>query len=566
MALVSSKPSANPDTSATNQNTPVTIDVLANDTPNGGNKTLFSLNLGGTVGKSKLGASIKIVNGKVVYDPSGDPAIAALAAGQTETDTFIYTMTNGNKQYSATVTVTLTGLNDPPVITGQGQSTTTDVTPTNPFANSSVTDIDNGAQDSLIITLTDKNGNLTDADGKLSGQGLTQTGVGTYSLGATSPVLLTSELNNLTFTPTAHQGAAGTTITTKFTATASDGMATVQNVLTTVATTQTAEPPPTQIIGYGTTLITVPPAGSSIGQGSLATDINNSGEIVGFYTRASSQEFGFTDINGVFNTVLFPGSNDTLIQSLNNQGDYGGVYGANVSNQTAYVFHNGLYQTINTNNGAAGTEDQVVAMNDHSQVVVESNFFQNGWIYNDDTGILTPVTPLNSSDTIQMGDINNNGIAVGSEVAAGNVFAGFIYDSATGAREEFNMVGGHNTTVNGINDKNQIVGAFEDSSDVLHGFIAQYDQATATVDTLNFTDLGPVDPFRINNNGAVISSNNTSGHSFVYAGAQTLNQNLDITPNGSSYLAFAINDSDVVAGQLGTGTDKLPVYSTPIRA
>ena len=82
------------DTGATDQNTPITINVLANDTPSSTPKVLKSLS--GT--HSAKGALISIVNGKVVYNPDGDPTLAALAVGETATDTFTYTMTEaGNK-------------------------------------------------------------------------------------------------------------------------------------------------------------------------------------------------------------------------------------------------------------------------------------------------------------------------------------------------------------------------------------------------------------------------------------------------------------------------------------
>jgi VCBS repeat-containing protein len=112
MTTTSNKTSA---ATSTNQNTSITIDVLKNDTPSGAPKILKSLS--GT--HSAKGALISIVNGKVVYNPDGDPTLAALAAGETTTDTFTYTMSEaGNKTFTATVTVTVTGLNDPPVISG----------------------------------------------------------------------------------------------------------------------------------------------------------------------------------------------------------------------------------------------------------------------------------------------------------------------------------------------------------------------------------------------------------------------------------------------------------------
>jgi hypothetical protein len=72
-----------------------------------------------------------------------------------------------------------------------------------PFSKVSVTDGNTNASDSVTITLTDASGNATDANGKLSGGGLTQLSAGVYTLAAAAPGTITSELNALVFTPTA---------------------------------------------------------------------------------------------------------------------------------------------------------------------------------------------------------------------------------------------------------------------------------------------------------------------------------------------------------------------------
>ena len=47
--------------------------------------------------------------------------------------------------------------------------------------------MDVGVQDNLTITVRDDGGSATDANGTLSGSGLTQTGTGTYALAAADP-------------------------------------------------------------------------------------------------------------------------------------------------------------------------------------------------------------------------------------------------------------------------------------------------------------------------------------------------------------------------------------------
>jgi large repetitive protein len=114
-------PTAVNDTAATGKNTPVDIDVLANDkNPAGGRLRVASVNTAGTKGKVTINP-----DGTVRYDPDGQ--FTRLTRGQTATDRFRYTDTNGmpvtnTRPNSATVTVTVTGSDDRPVVAGVGQT------------------------------------------------------------------------------------------------------------------------------------------------------------------------------------------------------------------------------------------------------------------------------------------------------------------------------------------------------------------------------------------------------------------------------------------------------------
>ncbi len=87
----------------------ITIDVLANDSDADLSDVLSvdSLNTGGTLG------SVTNNGTDVTYDPNG--AFESLAVGETATDTFSYTITDGQGGFdTATVTVTIHGQNDIP--------------------------------------------------------------------------------------------------------------------------------------------------------------------------------------------------------------------------------------------------------------------------------------------------------------------------------------------------------------------------------------------------------------------------------------------------------------------
>ena len=148
-----------------------------------------------------------------------------------------------NATTSLANTVNATAVNDAPTISVASSATGQALRDTDvikPFTTAVVSDVDAGVQDSLTIVLS------AAANGKLSGTGLTAstTTPGTYTLAAAAPATLTSELQALTFTPVAHEAAAGTTVTTSFALTArqtAGGTTTTSatNSTTTVVATET---------------------------------------------------------------------------------------------------------------------------------------------------------------------------------------------------------------------------------------------------------------------------------------------------------------------------------------
>ena len=99
--------------SATDEDTSLTIvaaDILANDTDADGD----ALTISSVSATSALGASVALdINGNVVYDPTGSAALQALALDEVASDSFTYTVSDGNGGFdTATVTLDVSGLED----------------------------------------------------------------------------------------------------------------------------------------------------------------------------------------------------------------------------------------------------------------------------------------------------------------------------------------------------------------------------------------------------------------------------------------------------------------------
>jgi hypothetical protein len=129
----------------------------------------------------------------------------AVPAGQTENRKFELDVTDTTSNLTTKDTNTSllvigpTPTPVPPDIAGTlaGQNVTVGDT-INPLASVTVSDTNTNPTDSATITLTNASGAATDANGTLSGSGLTETtaGSGVYMLAATSFSILTSELDS----------------------------------------------------------------------------------------------------------------------------------------------------------------------------------------------------------------------------------------------------------------------------------------------------------------------------------------------------------------------------------
>lgn len=313
---VNRNPTAASDTGATGENTPLAFPaatgVLANDSdPDTGNTLVVSA-VNGTA--ASVGTQITLAsgalltlnaNGGYTYDPNGK--FESLAQGATTTDSFNYTVSDGNGGTAiATTTITITGVNDAPLVTTTG-------TALSYTENAAATPVDNG------LTVADPDtANLTGATVTITsnyafGEDLlaftNQLGI-TGSFNATTGVLTltgTTTVGNyqtaLRSVTYANSSDAPSTLARTVSFAANDGTATGAAATRNITVTAVSEPP--IVTPTGTALAyTENGAATAVDAGVTVTDpdsANLTGATVTISTNYVNGEdvLAFTNQNGI---------------------------------------------------------------------------------------------------------------------------------------------------------------------------------------------------------------------------------------------------------------------------
>ncbi len=140
-------PDAAADAASVGEDGVIAVAVLANDSDADASDVLSvnAIDTAGTLGLVSINA-----NGTVTYATNG--AFNYLAAGETATDSFTYTVSDGHGGFdTATVTVSVTGANDNPVATNDGVTAGEDTTLTLSAATLLANDDDADTSDTLSV-------------------------------------------------------------------------------------------------------------------------------------------------------------------------------------------------------------------------------------------------------------------------------------------------------------------------------------------------------------------------------------------------------------------------------
>jgi hypothetical protein len=209
-------------------------------------------------------------------------------------------------------------------------------------------------------------------------------------------------------------------------------------------------------------------------QQTQVTAINDWGNTVGFYAKASGANYGFLDEDGVVSSVSDPATTsdppvDQLL-GINNNGMAVGFYNDAKGNSHAYEWDRktGAFTAIDPFGSANAT---ATAINDHGNVAgfyAEANGHTAGFIMKGSSW--SSVEFPGSTDTEIFG-LNDQGTVVGMYTLKKSTY-GFAYSEGV-YRSISDPNGVGSTVVNGLNNTGAIVGFYTDAKGNTDGFVAE---------------------------------------------------------------------------------------------
>jgi hypothetical protein len=194
--------------------------------------------------------------------------------------------------------------------------------------------------------------------------------------------------------------------------------------------------------------------------------INNMGETVGFWIDTAGGTHGFTKVGPTFTNVDNPNAllvmpPLTQLLGVNDSSEAAGYYTNTAGNFAPFTLLTGTFTPVPVPGLVSAQATDVNNAGDVVGFNMPTPTTSDGFL--DIGGTFTKLDFPGSMFTQALG-LNNNGLVVGDYVDGAGVMHGFVYTIATGTYQSVDdptaVADGGTTTINGINDNNQIVGFY----------------------------------------------------------------------------------------------------------
>jgi probable HAF family extracellular repeat protein len=223
----------------------------------------------------------------------------------------------------------------------------------------------------------------------------------------------------------------------------------------------------------------------------VATGINDSGQIVGYFANSFGGMEGFLDANGAFTTISEPAEN-VMLSGINDAGlavgTIGGfsLIGGGSFFNNAFLYMNGTFTTFEV----PTCENTIAtAVNDLGQIGAYSyncsvGALEGNYLYSNGNLTPAPLDPLG---------INDSG-----EIVNGQVYANGVFTTLSAPGDAPGTI----AFATGINNLGQIVGFFLDASGAQHGFL----DTNGTFQTIDVPGAISTTPAGINDVGEIVGT------------------------------------------------------------
>lgn len=247
----------------------------------------------------------------------------------------------------------------------------------------------------------------------------------------------------------------------------------------------------------------------------FVSNITNSGKTVGTYQDFAGIFHGYVaDPQGNFVTIDVPGATGTFAADVNEKGDVTGSFRGTDRHTHGFVQRDGIISTFNVP-GSRFTA--AVGMNNQGQIVGEYESADrgfHGFVLDSETGLFTTIDrgPGVGLFASSAAFAINNSSEIGGTFFDPDTFRAYLLKN--GSFRDLDVPGQGDATIEGLNDRGDAVGIYNDVNLLQHGFVLSH----GNFQTVDLPGESNTFALGINASGAIVgqySAPDGSSHSFL---------------------------------------------------